>query len=224
VARTALIFGHTSGLGRALSERLLRRGDTVVGIARSGLSQEFSGLTEIACDLSQPADVEAAIDQIRCERVHFDLLIYSAGTLVAHEIDALEAASLVRLYQVNLFAPMMIESRLVDLCERNGADVVNITSSAIHEYYPEFTEYATAKTALAKFTDDLRRRLRPTAARVIEFCPSGFTSEMYSRMEGQKIVRDEAVQMRAEDVADLLVSVIDLPKNIEVGQIYVNRK
>jgi NAD(P)-dependent dehydrogenase (short-subunit alcohol dehydrogenase family) len=222
--RTAIVVGHTSGLGEAVARQLLARGDTVLGIARSSLVGVEGSLIEIGCDLEDDAAVDDVVNQIQTRHRTFDLFVFAAGYLAAHELDSLDSGTLQRSFRTNLFAPMLIEGALADLFAENEADIVNITSSSIREYYPKFSEYSASKIALAKFTDDLRRRLQPTAARVIELCPSGFTSRMYERMGGERIERDESLQMRADDVAAFLLSIIDLPKRMEVGQVYLNRK
>lgn len=222
--KTALVFGHTSGLGLAVSQELIQNGYRVIGLARSSAKCSSPRLIEIGVDLSEETGLADAITAIRAQHPSFDVLVYCAGTLTAHEIDALDYATMINLYKLNLFAPMLIESKLLDLIERNGADVVNVTSSSILDFYPKFSEYSSAKAAFAKFTDDLRRRLRETEARVIELCPSGFTSRMYSSMTGEKIERDESKQIAAADLARLVVHVLELPKVLEVGRLYVNRK
>lgn len=221
---TAIVFGHTAGLGRAVTDILLRAGTRVIGVARTSLGAESAALSELAADLTDISEVERISSTIRSDHSSFDLIVYAAGTLTAHVFDRLDYHETERLYRLNLFAPMIIESRLVDLIERNEADVINVTSSSLLEYYPQFTEYSTAKAAFAKFTDDLRRRLQSSRARVIEVCPSGFTSSMYVHMTGDKITRDETKQMQAADIAALMLYLIQLPKIVEVGRIYVNRK
>lgn len=222
--RTAIIFGHTSGLGLAISKKLLDQGYRIVGVARSRSIVNSPELTEIAADLTDQTALEQVVERIRDQHADFGLLVYCAGTLTAREIDALNYEAIMDLYRLNLFAPMVIESHLLDLIEENGADVVNVTSSSIIEHYPTFTEYATAKAALAKFTYDLRRRLQDSPARVIEICPSGFTSSIYVNMTGERITRDESEQIQVTDLASLVTYIIGLPKIIEVAHIYVGRK
>jgi short-subunit dehydrogenase len=224
VARTAIIFGHTSGLGRAIADTLLARDYEVIGVARSASPSHSPHLTQIGLDLSDVENARRAADEIRQDHPKFDVMVYCAGVLTAHELGAVSAETLTHLYQVNLFAPMIIQSRLLGLIEQNGATVVNVTSSSVHDYYPKFTEYSTAKSAFVKFTDDLRRRLEPTAARVVELCPSGFTSNMYRDMSGDKIARDESRQIDAADIAELLAVVLELPERMEVGRLVINRK
>jgi NADP-dependent 3-hydroxy acid dehydrogenase YdfG len=222
--KTAIIFGHTSGLGLAIAERLQSDGYKVVGVARSQLADDLPGVEEIAVDLTDETALISTIQSLRLDYPHFDVLVYSAAVLTAHDLGAVDYRRMEYLYRLNLFAPMLIESRLLDLIAQNGADVVNVTSSSLQEYYPQFTEYATAKVAFSKFTDDLRRRLEPTSARVIELCPSGFTSSLYQRMLGERIPRDESKQMSAVDLAELVSFVLALPKIVEVAGLSVNRK
>jgi NADP-dependent 3-hydroxy acid dehydrogenase YdfG len=222
--KTAIIFGHTSGLGLAIAERLQSDGYKVVGVARSQVAKDLPGVEEIAVDLTDETALISTIQSLRLAYSHFDVLVYSAAILTAHNLNAIDYRRTEYLYRLNLFAPMLIESRLLDLIAQNGADVVNVTSSSIHEHYPQFTEYATAKAAFSKFTDDLRRRLEPTPARVIELCPSGFASNLYQRMMGEMIPRDESKQMSAADLAELVSCVLAMPKIIEVAGLYVNRK
>jgi NADP-dependent 3-hydroxy acid dehydrogenase YdfG len=222
--KTALIFGHSSGLGLALTKTLLEAGYQVVGVSRTSASITSESLIELAADLGNEEALAGVVATIRTQHADFDALVYTAGVLTAHEIDDLNYPMMVDLYRVNLFAPMLIESQLLDLIAQNGSDVVNVTSSSILDFYPMFSEYSTAKAALAKFTSDLRRRLQSSEARVMELCPSGFTSNMYARMTGDKIDRDESKQIDAADLARLVAYALDLPKVLEVGRLYVNRK
>jgi uncharacterized oxidoreductase len=212
--KTALVFGHTSGLGLAVTHALTRSGWAVVGVARRELT--LDGVTNIVADLAEREQREQAVATIRESHRDFDALIYA--------IDALDARELERSFQVNVFAPMTIESSLFDLVKANEADIINVTSSALVDYYPKYAEYSSSKAALRKFTRDLKHELKTTACRVTDFCPSGFSSDIYKTMSGDVVVRDESLQMRAEDLADLMVYTLMLPKRIEVSEIYLDRK
>lgn len=222
--RPAVVFGHTSGLGLAIAEELLDRGLPVVGVARSS-SRVAARLTdEVHADLGRAEDVERVAKYIRAHHAEFASLVYCAGLLVAQPIDDVDYGLLLEMFHVNLFAPMLLESRLFDLIRDNPADIVNVTSSSITQYYPLFAAYAAAKAALAKFTDDLRSGLESTAARVFDVCPSGFASNMYSSMKGTRVPRDESIQMPTSEVARLVIELLTLPRTIEIGRVQINRK
>lgn len=221
---TCLVFGHSSGLGLAVTRLLLVAGYRVVGFSRSSAELASSALHEVSADLSIKEDVLRTVDIVREKYSGFEILLYSAGALAAHEIHALDYETLEYLYRVNVFAPMIIESHLFDLIAKNGADVVNISSSSIIDHYSNFAEYSTSKAAFAKFTGDLQRALTGCSARVIDVCPSGFESKMYSTMLGDSVQREESVQMPVSEMAKLIVDLLKLPKRMEVGRVYINRK
>lgn len=207
-----------------MADLLLKRGYRVVGISRSSWPSADARLDQISADLSKREDVERVIESIRQRHAKFDFLLYSAGALAAHEIDELDYETLEYLHRVNVFAPMIIESRLLDLISSNDADVVNVTSSSIVDFYPKFAEYSTSKVALAKFTSDVQHALKGSRARVTEVCPSGFTSTMYETMLGEHVDRDERLQIRVQDLAEFIASILNLPKRMEIGRVYINRK
>lgn len=222
--KTALVFGHTSGLGYEVTKTLIKKNYKVIGFARSQGKNKSNLLTDVQVDLSDKEGVQKAISIIKKQYHQFNYLIFCTGVLTAHNLDDLSMTDTEIVYRVNVFAPMMIESALLELIKQNEADVVNVTSSSLVDYYPQFTEYSTSKSALQKFTNDLKKELQTTRCRVIEFCPSGFTSNIYKNMTGDKVNRDESLQMKAEDLASLMIYLLELPKKIEISHIYIDRK
>ena len=222
--KTALIFGHTSGLGYQVAKRYLDAGYKVVGIARRKSDVVSENLVNLTADLSQKDDVLRVIQEVKDNHGTFDAVIYCAGVLIAHDIDKLDYDQMEQTYRVNTFAPMTIESELLDLIKQNRADILNVSSSSVVDFYPKYSEYSSSKIALQKFTNDLQKAFKDTPSRVVHFCPSGFTSNIYNTMIGEKVDRDESVQMKSEDLADLIYYLLALPKKIEITDIYVNRK
>lgn len=224
MSRRAVVCGHTSGLGQALTEQLLAADYEVLGVARSSTGPATPKLIELGADLARPDQPLIVAEYIREHFGDFDVFVYSTGVLTSHRIDKIEPDDLESLYRVNVLAPMLLESRLLDLVKHNEAYIVNITSSSIVEYYADLVEYSSAKAAFAKFTEDVRRSLVDTNARVTEVCPSGFTSNIYRTMTGDPIPRDETKQIPASDVAALIMHLLNTPKIMEVGRVYINRK
>lgn len=222
--KTALVFGHSSGLGYAISKALLNDGYVVVGISRRISDIKSESLVNLTIDLGDKKQVQKVCNEIKANHSDFDVLIYAAGTLTSHNMDKLVYEELDWIYRVNTFAPMIIESCLLGNIKLNKADVVNITSSALIDYYPTFAEYTSSKAAFAKFTADLQKHLKETESRVMDICPGGFTSNIYKSMSGDKIDRDESRQINAEDLADLILCFIKLPKRMEITNVLISRK
>jgi NADP-dependent 3-hydroxy acid dehydrogenase YdfG len=219
-----LVFGHTSGLGLEITKKFISHGYEVVGVARREFPEVSKKMTNIQADLSDKKDVDSVIKTITQDHPKFNKLVFCSGMLVSHDIDDIDYEDLLYQYKVNLFAAMVIESALLDLIKQNEADLLNVTSSSIVDYYPSFSEYSSSKLALKKFTADLKKELDETSCRVTEFCPGGFKSNIYQTMRGDKIDRDESSQMEPKDLADLIYYLMNLPKKIEIANIYVDRK
>jgi len=224
VSKLSIVIGHTSGLGRAIVTMLLERGDRVIGFARSSLSVQSAALVQHQVDLSLPADLESLVATVEREHNKFDAVVLAAGTLSAHPPQKMNYADVEYLFAVNSIAPLYLIGALLDRIEDNGADIVTVSSSSVAEYYPTKAGYSASKAALVKITDDVRERLKKSSARVIELCPSGFTSNLYASMRGERMSRDESLQMDVDDLARLTLFALDLPKRVEVGRLLVNRK
>lgn len=222
--KTALVFGHTSGLGLAVSRELMTKGYKIVGVARSKSSVESDDVVSLTADISKKFDIENVVNEITQKYATFDVLVYCSGTLTSHDMGSLDYDGMEYAYKVNTYAPMYIESRLLDLIKKNGSYVVNVTSSTLMINYPQFAEYASSKAALAKFTKDLHVELKDTGARVMDICPGGFASNIYTKMSGEKNERDESKQMDPANIAGLIAYIVELPKNVEVPFLFVNRK
>lgn len=224
MSKTALVFGHTSGLGKAIVARLIDDGYAVVGVARTAGVSQSPQLIGIKADLTSRDDVERVTNEIITQYPVFDVLVYAAGALTSHALDDLDYDAAERMFRLHALAPMYIESHLLDRIKENKTYVVNITSSTLIFNYPQFAEYASSKAALAKFTKDLQKELQDTGARVMDICPAGFASSIFRTMTGDKKDRDESVQMDPDDIAGLIGYIIKLPRNIEIPYLFVNRK
>jgi 3-hydroxy acid dehydrogenase / malonic semialdehyde reductase len=143
--------------------------------------------------------------------------------LTSRSLDNIDRDELEKVFSVNFFAPMRIESSLLDLVKENESDVVNITSSATYEFYEKYSEYTASKLAFKNFTEYLQKELYGTKARAIEFCPGAFKSNIYKSMLGEKVERDESQQMRPEDLADIIYYIATLPRKLNVRSIVVDK-
>ena len=224
MSKLAIVIGHTSGLGQAIATKMLERGDRVVGFARSTLPIQSEALVQHRIDLSVSADLESLVEIVERQHQQFDAVVLAAGTLSAHPPDRVNHADVEYLFAVNSIAPLYVLGALLERIESNGADIITVSSSSVAEYYPKKGGYSASKAALVKISDDLRERLKDSTARVIELCPSGFTSNLYANMRGERVDRNESLQMEVDDLARLVLFVLDLPKRMEVGRLLVNRR
>ena len=186
-ARVALITGASQGLGRALAERLADDGWTLVVDARraerlDAAVAELSARTRVVARAGDVADAGHRDDLVEAVRREgrLDLVVNNASTLGASPLPALasiEADVLRRIYDVNVVAPIVLVQPLLDLLERSGGTVVNVTSDAGVEAYPGWGGYGSSKAALEHASAVLA--LEHPAVRVLVVDPGDMRTEMH---------------------------------------------
>ena len=96
--------------------------------------------------------------------------------LEAHDYDAT-----LKLFKVNLLAPVMLSARLLPLLKaRTESLIVNIGSVLGAIGNPGYSAYCASKSGLARFSETLRRELADTPVRVLHFNPRVIRTSMNS--------------------------------------------
>jgi NAD(P)-dependent dehydrogenase (short-subunit alcohol dehydrogenase family) len=185
--RVALVTGASQGLGRALAEALADRGWARVIDARRAdrLDRAAADLATRTTVVSVPGDVTDAVhrDELVAAVRRFgrlDLLVNNASTLGASPLPALATIDLDvlrRIYDVNVVAPLALTQPLLELLAASGGTVVNVTSDAAVEAYPEWGGYGSSKAALEHLSSVLA--VEHPNVRVLVVDPGDMRTEMH---------------------------------------------
>jgi len=136
--KKVLIFGHSSGLGLSTTKFFLNNNIKVIGLSRKKSKIKDQNLTEISVDLNNEKQITQIIQLIKSKYSDFNALIYCSGILTSHEPEKINLKKMKDLFNVNFFAPVKIETELLKLIKKNEADIVNVTSSVVCEYYEDY--------------------------------------------------------------------------------------
>lgn len=137
-------------------------------------------------------------------------------------VNNITAEELDRVFGVNIKGPILLVSGLADRLRHDRSDVVNVASTVGLKAYPDQAAYGSSKWAMRGFSQNLQVDLKDTN-RVISFCVGGFKSDIVKKVTG-KSLPDPENWMEASDVADFMKQILDLPKNMEVSEIVINRR
>jgi 3-oxoacyl-[acyl-carrier protein] reductase len=108
--------------------------------------------------------------------------------------------------------------------KKDGADIVNVASTLGLKGYVDQAAYVSSKWAMRGFSANLQTELKDASCRVISFCPGGFKSKLFLTATGVDNTENSNEWMSPKDLARLMKTILDLPKNMEVSEIIVNRK
>jgi NAD(P)-dependent dehydrogenase (short-subunit alcohol dehydrogenase family) len=179
--RVAVVTGGGRGFGKAFGNALAARGAQVVLLdidadaARSAaaeISVNRGTAAGMGCDVANEAQVEAAVAAIRGQYGGIDILINNAGlhsTAYNRPMAQMGIATVRRLFEVNVMGVIICSlAAQAAMRGRNGASIVNISSSAS---YSSGTAYGASKLAVRGITMTLARELAADGIRVNAIAP-----------------------------------------------------
>lgn len=156
-----LITGVSSGIGRAMAEAVIKRGDFVVGCARSeedvaGFEALAPGQTKgVQLDLSRADDVEQAVNRIVAEGP-LDVVVNNAGQSIYGAFEETSLAEVKALFDVNVFGPWALaQAVLPHFRERRSGQLIHMSSGCGLNGMPGLSAYCASKFALEGFSEAL---------------------------------------------------------------------
>ena len=167
MSKNILITGVSQGLGLAIARAVLAEGWTVAGVSRR-LSGDYAALQEEhgsrarfhAFDLSRPDDVKTELfEKFLPLATPLHGLVNNAAVAYDDLVSNLDGARLRALYEVNVFAPMLITKQAIRnmLLHRVAGSLVHISSVSVHTGYKGLAMYASTKGALEAFSKNTAR-------------------------------------------------------------------
>ena len=185
---TWFITGCSTGLGRALAEAVLARGDNAVVTARDAARVEDlakeSPDTALALplDVTDPAQVTAAVRQAEAQFGGVDVLVNNAGYGYRAAVEEGDDADVQQLFATNFFGPVaLIKAVLPGMRARRRGAIVNISSIGARICPPGSGYYSASKAALEGLSGSLRKELQPLGIAVIAVEPGGFRTDFAGR-------------------------------------------
>lgn len=196
-----IVTGGGSGMGRALTFALLKKGATVVAIDRNAISlEETRALTTAGTDrlVTRVVDItdKQAVMDLRTELLSkmgvVDGIINNAGIIQPFvPVSMLDDTSIERVMQVNFYGTLnMVRTFLPHLMTRPEAHIVNVSSMGGFLPVPGQTIYGASKAAVKLFTEGLHAELADSMVRVTLVLPGAVDTN---------ITRNSGVEMPKTD-------------------------
>ncbi|GAB4019621.1 SDR family oxidoreductase [Spirosoma koreense] len=173
--KIALVTGGTKGAGRAIADRLLQAGATVIITARNAPEKQNSQFHFIPSDLSKAEGSQKVISEVLFTYGRLDILVNNlggsstpAGGFVALSDDDWEST-----LQANLLAAVRLDRGfLPQMIEQKSGVIIHIASiQGILPLYDSTLPYAAAKAGLRNYSKSLSNEVSPKGVRVLTVSP-----------------------------------------------------
>ncbi len=193
-APSVLITGTSTGIGRATTLYLARRGFRVfAGVRKNedGASLRSDASTgqidPVILDVTDAASIEAAVKTVSATLAGASLagLVNNAGYTMTAPMEYVDIDELRQQFEVNTFGNAAVTRAFLPLLRRPGGRIVNLSSGAGKIVTPLIGPYCASKYALEAISDALRVELRGVGIHVSVVEPGFIDTPMHEKNEAQ---------------------------------------
>lgn len=236
--KTALVTGASSGIGRATALRLAKEGFQLILTGRrkdrldevaAQIQQDFGRPSHILTfDVRNRTEVEAAIASIPSSFSAIDVLVNNAGG--AHGLEPFPAGNpddWDAMIDGNVKGLMYVTKAIGEgMIDRQSGFIINISSIAGKETYPNGAVYCASKHAVEALTKGMRMDYLPFGVQVGSVSP-GLVETEFSlvRFKGDEARAKSVYQglqpLTPEDIADAVAYMVTRPEHVTIADILI---
>lgn len=226
--KVALVTGGSRGIGRAIARALAADG---VNVAVTGLSSGHlstarrsieeagpGGVETLQADVRNHDDVVRAVNATVARFGGLDIVINNAGVGIFKPVADMTPADWSTVIDTNLTGVFnTCHAAIPHLRARGGGIILNISSLASRNAFPNAAAYCATKAGLNQFSEALMQEVRYDGIRVSYVLPGSVATGFNNRSEND----GAEWKTSPEDVADVVMAVLrsdprSIPSRVEI--------
>ncbi|MDQ7042485.1 MAG: SDR family oxidoreductase [Sulfurimonas sp.] len=215
--KLAVVTGASSGIGKAISLRLLSLGMRVIGVSRTtcNLMQKSSNFSSINTDLSNEKETLKLCQTLKQESIF--LLVNAAGFGRFEPHEELSPKTIIDMTFLNLTAPMLLTNALLRSLKQNDGYLININSIEALRASKFAGVYGATKAGLKAFGDALFEETRKSNLSITNINPDMTESTFYDSLRFETS-KKENEKLLCEDIADAVAHILNMRKGAVVSE------
>jgi len=216
---TVLITGASRGIGKAAAKLfanagwdllLVARNENALQSLRDDLSKTGRSIRYKAIDLSKPLAIATGIGESLGHGLVPSVLINNAGVAWTGDLLSMPLNSWQWVLQMNLTSVFQVCAEVVPLMRSNGGLIINVSSHAARNAFPQWGAYCTTKAALASFTKCLSEEERLNGIRACTLTIGSVNSTLWDTDTVQSDF-DRNSMLSVENAASELLHLAEQP-------------
>ncbi|MBX7174864.1 MAG: SDR family oxidoreductase [Pyrinomonadaceae bacterium] len=198
MSKTIVITGASSGIGKATAKYFAENGWNVVATMRKPENEKELGKLEnvklYALDVTDKAQVESAIAQIKNDFGQIDVLLNNAGYGLIGPIELADEEQIYKQFETNVFGCLRtIKAVLPTMKEQKKGLILNVTSIGGVITMPLASLYHGTKFAMEGISQSINYELNPLNIRVATIAPGGVSTDFSGRSMDFTVSADKSV-------------------------------
>ncbi len=215
--KKVVVTGASSGIGRAISERLLSLGYRVLGVSRTIDSYTFSSenFTALQVNLSEERATLNLCEKLKKENIYMLINAAGFGRFAPHE--ELNAKTITEMTFLNLTAPMLLTNATLRSLKKSEGYLININSIEAIRTSKFAGVYSATKAGLKAFGDVLFEETRKSGLSITNINPDMTESAFYDDLRFETSKKEDE-KLFASDIADAVEHILTMRKGAVVSE------
>jgi len=185
--KIAVVSGATSGIGKAIAEKLQDEGVKIVNVSKD--ETELNYYKNYVCNIADTTALEQTCKDIAENVGKIDFLFCNAGLGIGGSVENADLQDIQTLFAVNLVAQVQMTKLLIPQV-KSGGKIIYTSSMAALLPLPYQACYSASKAGLENFARALSTELKPRKIGVCALLPgdiaTGFTDARIISMGGSE--------------------------------------
>lgn len=222
MSRCILVTGASSGIGLAITKKLIENGIQVIGLSRHNISDKIdSELFRFErCDLNERNICSAIFKRLFKQYPEIDGLICNAGLGFFGNLEELSEEQIFQVMQVNFLSHALLVKTFLPRLKKKDSNIIFMGSRSGVQGGKRGSIYCASKFAMRGFAQSIREECSASKTRITLFNPGMTQTPFFDTLDFEP-GSEEDQSIAPEDIANLVYEVLIMRYGTNIDEIQI---